>query len=303
MKDLIKRYWDILGGIFSALGICVAVEFEIIYIQLAYSIIILLLVCIGLLRFIKESVEKRRNKRDHNIIDSVIDSQKSIKAIEIINNPGKPGEELGETFILTYREVHRGMEKFKELWSKYKGYLLTLLTTLLAFIEGHYGFINELVGGYLVIGEVEVLPIAFIVISLVVALLSNNFDADEWKVALETIKALRQNKKDNKALNDEVKRIIKENETTLKSVYKTLTTAEKVVVEDEKALADAQKSLDVKTQLYVSKVIPVEEYDKARKTLESANAQLHKDMVEVERLNKEVGKLETKIEELKSKKV
>ena len=301
MKDLIKRYWDIIGGIFSALGICVLVDFDIQPIQLAYSIIILSIVCIGLLRFIKESIEKR--KRVHNIVDSVVDAHKPIKAIEIINNPGKPGKELGKTFILTIKEVSKGMEKFKNFLSRSKGYLLAGLLFILGFIEGNYPLINDLVGGYLVINDIEILPIIFLVGSLVVAGLSNNFDGEEWKIIVETIKAVRESKKNNKALNDELKKIIKDNESILKSAYKELTKAEQKLASAESTLSSAQSSLEVKEQLYISKIIPVSEYNIARDVVTLANEEVHKELKEVERLNKQVGELEIKIEELKSKKV
>lgn len=303
LKNLIKRYWDILGGVFSGVGLSVLVEFKLESIQLAYSIIILVLVSIGILRIFKESLEKRKNKREHNIIDDIVDAQKPMKAIDFANNPTKQGEEIGKTFILTYKEVHSGMEKVKTLWSKYKGLIVSGLTFVLAFIEGHYGIINELCGEYLVFHGIEILPIAFIIISLVVAFLSNTFDKEEWELVLTTIKTFRDKKNDNKALNDELKKIIKENEGVLKGAYKELTTAEHKLATDEATLKNAQNSLDVKTQLYVSKIIPVSEYNTARESLDKANQEVHKDLQEVERLNKQVGELETKLEELKSKKV
>lgn len=303
MKDLFKRYWDIIGGIFSALGICVLVDFQLEPIQLAYSIIILSIVCIGFLRFIKESLEKRKNKRKHNIIDDIVDAQKPIKAINIAQHPEKPGKELGKTFILTYKEVLKGMEKLKKGWQRYKGYALSILTAILSIIESHYGLINGAFGGVLVIHGVEILPLAFLILTLVVALLSNNFDSEEWQLILKTIKEFRENKHDKKALNDEVKKILKEYNSNLKTCKKDVILFEKELKQAETELAEVQKSLEVKEKLYQSGVINVADYQVAKQKLDESNKRVHKVRTELQLAENTIKQIEAKQEKIKNQEV
>ena len=87
--EFLKKYWDIFGGVLTGLTLSLVAHFELNTIQLYTSIIILCLVSIGVLRIIKQKTERKKT-----IIDSVIDHQKPVRAINMAQNPTQDGEEL-----------------------------------------------------------------------------------------------------------------------------------------------------------------------------------------------------------------
>lgn len=129
---LAKTYWDILGGTATGLFLSWLASWEFNEIQVIYSIIILILVCIGLFKVVKNSLDKRL-KRKKIVIDTIVNSQKPMKAIEIANNPTKSGEELGETIIESMKGWRRIMQKIKNLFvwiGKYWQQLLGIVASL-----------------------------------------------------------------------------------------------------------------------------------------------------------------------------
>lgn len=153
MKNLIKRYWDIFGGAFCGLGLSYMVSWKLTEIQLIYSIIILILVCIGLFKVLKTSIDKQLTKRKI-ILDKLVDSQKPMRAIHIANNPTKTGEELAEVLIDTMKGGKKLMEKIKNFfiwiknyWQQILGYIGSLGTYALylyALINDKLGFILKM---------------------------------------------------------------------------------------------------------------------------------------------------------------
>ena len=64
MFEIIKKYWDIFGGIATAIGLSIIAKLQLETVQLYYSIVILALVCIGVFRVLKQAIEKnRKNKK------------------------------------------------------------------------------------------------------------------------------------------------------------------------------------------------------------------------------------------------
>ena len=62
MKDLIKRYWDILGGTITGLFLSIIAKWKLDSIQLIYTEIILILVCIGLFKVLKNGIDNLKKR-------------------------------------------------------------------------------------------------------------------------------------------------------------------------------------------------------------------------------------------------
>ena len=99
MVAFVKKYWDIIGGILAGLGIAAISKFELSVVQVCYSVIIMVIVCIGFLRLIRQSVQKKQDDREPTAIDAVVDSQKPIKAICLAQAPVEEGEKIGKKIL------------------------------------------------------------------------------------------------------------------------------------------------------------------------------------------------------------
>ena len=221
MVRFIKRYWDIIGGVMTGAVITIGAGFELESVQVCYSVIILMIVCIGVFRIVKQEVDKRRhNERPPTIVDMVVDVQKPIKALHIAQEPTQDGEILGKKIIQLWGEVKPAMEKIKTFFSKFKGYLLTGALAILTIVEMCGGFINAACGGVLTINGIEILPLITLACTVVVGLISNGYTPEQ----MEKIKALFS--KSNTIVTDEIKKAIKEKTAQLKGYLKELATQE-----------------------------------------------------------------------------
>lgn len=174
---MLKKYWDIFGGLVIGILMSVFSEFRLDKIQLCYSIIILVLLCIGFFRMIRQAVNDAKER--HTVIDVVIDGQTSVKAVRMALNPTKDGEVLGEMTIKLWEGLKRIMKKIKELLDKFKGIILAIALGALTIVEGYGGYINELCDGVLCVNGIEVLPIVTFVASLVVGIISNTLTKEQ----------------------------------------------------------------------------------------------------------------------------
>ena len=206
------------------IALCVIAHIRLERVQLFYSIIILFLCSIGLFRTIRQAVEA--NKREPNIIDNVVDNQIAIKAVRIAENPTKEGEKIGKIFIDIMEVTKSIMKKLKELFDKYKGYLLTIALAVLSVIEDYGGFINQICGGKFVIGGCEVLPLVTLGAAVVVGILSNGYTKEQH----EKIKALFNKSSTDEMVKAEIKR--------------TITTKTAKLTEEKRELAKMQTELD-----------------------------------------------------------
>ncbi len=229
MKELIKRNWDIISGIVTGLIITVASGFDISIIQVTYSIFILLLVSIGLFRIIKQAIDKnketknkRKKERQHNLIDDMVDTQTAVKAINLANKPTREGEKLGKLLIDIMKRGKKVMKKIKEFFDKFKGFILAIALAALSIIEMCGGYLNTAFGDVLVINDVELLPIITLVLSVVVGCISNGFTKEQR----EKIKALFTKKPTNEIVKAQIKVKLKEDELKLKEFNKVLATQE-----------------------------------------------------------------------------
>lgn len=229
MKELIKRNWDIISGIITGLIITVASGFDISIIQVTYSVFILLLVSIGLFRIIKQAIDKnketknkRKKERQHNLIDDMVDTQTAVKAINLANKPTKEGEKLGRLLIDIMKRGKKVMKKIKEFFDKFKGFILAIALATLSIIEMCGGYLNQAFGDALTVNGVELLPIVTLVLSVVVGCISNGFTKEQR----EKIKALFTKKPTNEIVKAQIKVKLKEDELKLKEFNKVLATQE-----------------------------------------------------------------------------
>lgn len=130
----LRKYWDVFGGVVIGIIYSYIVEWDLIKIQIAYSVIILILVIIGFFRFF---IKNRKSKKD--IIDKALNTQKYSKAIHIAENPFQEGEELGQLMI----ETISGGEKMIKWISKNKGAIIGALIFIYSVLEGCFGFLNQ----------------------------------------------------------------------------------------------------------------------------------------------------------------
>lgn len=251
---LLKKYWDIIGGALTGILLAVVAKFELIIIQLYYSIIILILVSIGVFKIIKQAIENQLKKkprdRKHNIVDDMVDAQKPVKAISLATQPLKEGEKLGKLILITMRGAKRTMKKIKELFDKFKGYLLTIALGILTVIEMCGGYINDLMGDALTINGVEILPIITLACTIVVGLVSNGFTKEQR----EKIKTLLTKPTSNEFVKTELRKQIKENETKLKELNKILIAKETELATLEAQLEGAKNIHEAKQELL--KMVP-----------------------------------------------
>jgi hypothetical protein len=300
---MIKKYWDIIGGILSSVLLAVAVKFELQSILLYNSIIISILVSIGLLRIIKQAVEKGKNrKRKHNIIDDIVDSQKAIKAVSLAEEPTKEGEKLGN-LIINFLEVLKTMfNKIKEFFDKYKGYILTVALGALTFIEAHGGFINELAGGVLVIKGVPVIPVATFGLALVVGILSNGFTKEQKekiKALLAQLKAVKP--ATNKLVVADIKKIVKEDNLKLKALNKTYS-LHKSDLDKLNAERDSKNNtLSAKVELQSLQLATNEDVQFASIRVQEVDNKITEKKQELVAVEEEIAKVKSEISSLKSR--
>jgi hypothetical protein len=242
---LIKKYWDIIGGAVIGLTISYCARFELTQIQLCYSVIILMLVSMGCLKVVKQTIDKHREEKNRNIIDSMIDGQKPVKALHIAQNPLAEGEKTGIILITIWGGIKKIMKDIKEFWDKFKGYMLTVALAILTVIEMCGGFINSLFGDALTIKGVEILPIITLICTAVVGAISNGFTKEQR----EKIKALFSKSTTNEIVKAEVKKSIKENSTTLAESNKLLTIQEHDLANYESELENLKNTHQAKKEM------------------------------------------------------
>lgn len=173
--NVLKKYWDVFSGTTIGLVYSIIVDWNLDKIQLAYSIIILILVIIGFFRFFI----KKKNKTD--IIDKTLNTQKFTKAIHIAENPCQEGEELGE---LVEETINGGKKMFKWI-SKNKGALISVLLIILSILEGIFNFIYQYLPFEI---GFNVISIAFTLVGGIVAVLTSGFGSVKFKELIAQVK-------------------------------------------------------------------------------------------------------------------
>lgn len=236
MWRFIKRYWDLIGGAAVGAVLCIIAHIRLETVQLYYSIIILFLCSIGLFKTLKQAMEKQRNERKHNIVDTVVDNQIALKAVSLADAPTKEGEKIGKIFINLMEVIKSTMNKFKQFFDKFKGYMLTIALAILSAVEMCGGYINQLCGGVLTIKGIAVLPVVTLGCTVVVGLLSNGYTKEQR----EKIKALFSKSSTNELVQAEIKKQIKDKKAKLTEFTKILNTkkTELANLQSEKEIAE-----------------------------------------------------------------
>lgn len=250
MLDLIKKYWDIIGGTAAGVGLAFLAKFQLEKVQLYYSIIILILVSIGVFRILGQAIEKQREKkaksRKHNLIDTMVDGQKSIKAISLASEPTKEGEKIGKLFMELWEVSKNIMKKIKTFFDKYKGYLLTIVLGLLTLVENYGGYINTLCGDKLVIGGVEILPTVTLVATIIVGIISNGFTKEQ----AEKINALFSKSTTSEMIKEEIKNTLKSKSEQLKQFNKIYSTKKNELANLNSELETLNNTLQAKWEMH-----------------------------------------------------
>ena len=291
---LLKKYWDIFGGVTMGIGMSVLARFQLQNIQLCYSIIILILVSIGVLRIVKQSLDKSRRKRK-TLIDQMVDVQKPIKAISIAQNPTKDGEVLGQEIVKTLGGVKGIMKNFfnkvKVFFDKFKGIMLSLALMVLTLVEDYGGYINKLCGGELVLGGYEIIPIVTLVASVVVGIISNGWTKEQK----EKIKALFSKSSTDEIVLAEIKKTLKEHEAKVKEFNKVLAGKQTELDNLSTELEAKKNTLSAKREMSVMTPRLATAED-----VQLAEHAVNETMQKIEVKKKEIAELESTIENLTS---
>ena len=300
MLDFIKKYWDLIAGVLTALVISCIAKFKLEKIQLCYSIIILMLGCIGICRVVRQEVVKRNNKKErkHNVIDSMVDGQKPIKAISLAQSPTKEGEKVGKIIIIFWGGLKKTMKKFKQFCEQFKGYMLAIALTILTVVEMFGGFINSLCGGVFAIKGVPVLPTVTLVAAIVVAALSNGFTKEQNT----KIKALFSKSTTAELVFEEIKKTIKEKTAQLKQFNQALTTQTTALENLESELETLNNTLQAKKEManMTPQLATAEDVQLAANAVVDCQAKIETKKAEIEKTNATIANLTKTIEALKS---
>lgn len=298
MVAFVKKYWDIIGGIVAGIAIASAARFELGIVQLCYSVIILIIVCIGILRLIKQETSKKQDERKHNAIDSVIDGQKPIRAISLAQSPTEEGEKIGKKILFLWGGLKPMMEKFKTFFSKFKGYMLTIALAILSVVEMCGGFINAAFGGTFTIKGIAVLPVVTLVCAITVGAISNGYTKEQK----EKIKALFSKSNTNELVLAEIKKTIKEKSAQLNEFNKAKTTQEHELANFNSELETLKNTLQAKKEMYamVPQLATEEDVQLAANEVVNCQAKIENKKTEIAKTEETVNKLTTTINALRN---
>lgn len=302
MWDLVEKYWDLIIGFIVGLGLSVMAHSNSETVRMLYSVIILVLACMGLFRFIRQSIDKRRAKhranREHNLLDGMVDNLITVKAISLAQEPTKVGENAGKLFIKILEVKKDIMKGLKQFFDKYKGYLLTIVLGVLTVVEHYGGYINEICKGSLTVKGVEVLPIVTLVCTILVGILSNGYTKEQK----EKIKALFSRSSTNELVHAEIKKKLKENSNKLSQFNKILSTKETELENLKSELEGLENSYNAKGEMYTMtpQLATEEDVKLALNAVMDCRVKIDNKTAEIEEYKATVSNLATTISALKS---
>ena len=299
MWDLVKRYWDIICGSVIGLALCVIAHFESEVMRLFYSCVILMLACIGICRIIRQAFERGAKKvRKHSIIDCIVDKQIAVMMTNIAQEPTKEGEKTGKFLKELWEVIKSIMKKFKELFSRYKGYLLTVLLGVLTAIESIGGYVNQLCGGVLVIKGVEVFPLATLIITVIVGILSNGYSKEQ----MEKIKALFSKSSTAELVKAEIKKQLADKKTKHTQFVKLQDTKEAELANLHSELESLKNTHSAKKEMYnmTPQLATEEDILLAANAVRDCENKITAKEAELEEVKTTISNLETTINALKS---
>ena len=247
---ILKAYWDLIVGILLAIVIATISMFDIVIIQLCYSVIILMLVSIGLFRLIKKEIDKRRNniKHKYDVIDKILNSQVSIKAIELSNHPTKLGEDLGHFSIDIFRKGRKTMKSIKTFLYRFRGYIVSICFLALGLVETFSNYLL-LIFGNITINGVNVIAVILFLCSLLISMFSNKLTKSQKALLKQFKNDGSSTSDDNKLLQEEITKAYGELSFKLKELRKTLSKKEKEYEEVNKQFETTASSYKAKQSL------------------------------------------------------
>lgn len=295
-----KQYWDIIGGVVTGLALAILADFELHIVQLCYSVIILIIVCIGILRLVKQEIDKKvHSERKPNAIDTVLDGQKPIKAICLAQHPDTEGEKIGRKILFLWKGLKTIMQKLKTFFDKFKGYILTGALTVLSITEMCGGFIDSLCGGMFTINGIPVLPIVSGVAAAVVGGISNGFTTEQK----EKIKALFSKSNADEIVQSYVKKAYKDNMAQLTQFNKALNTQEHELANLESELETLNNTLFAKKEMcaMTPQLATEEEVTLADNAVRECRGRISAKKCDIAKTKESIEKLDKMIADLKTK--
>lgn len=302
MINLIKKYWDIISGTTAGVGLAFLAKFKLERVQLYYSIIILVLVSIGVFRIIKQAVdsqrEKKANKRKHSLVDSIVDGQKSIKAISLAQEPTKEGERVGKLFMELWEVNKSIMKKLKTLFDKYKGYILTIALGLLTAIEDYGGYINAMCGGAFVFRGYEVIPVITLAATVVVGIISNGFTKEQC----EKIKALFSKSTSDEMVLSMIKKTYKDNSQKLAQCNKSYSIKEAELENLNSELESLNNTLQAKKKMnaMIPQLATADEVNAAKNAVLQCETKIKSKQTEIAEVKEQIESLTATVGALRS---
>lgn len=307
MWKIIKEYWDLLLGVSMSILLTLMANFKLEQIQLYYSIIIMMLVTIGIFKIIKQSIDKKKEKRKKTAIDVIVDGTKPVKALNLAQNPINEGEKIGKILIKLGEEFKKIMQKFKKimkklkvLFGKYKGYILSIILCIVTLVEDYKPIINNNVfGGKLSLWDYEVIPVVTLVAAVFVGIISNGYTKEQKKA----IKGLFATTKPNELVINEIKKAIKENEKLLKQQTTLLSTKLKELSKKQAAYKTANDTVTAKKEM--TKLSPQlatnDDVQNAINNAVNCEAAVNEKKNEIKNVKSEISKINANIDYLKNK--
>lgn len=298
MKDLIKRYWDILGGTITGLFLSIIAKWKLDSIQLIYTEIILILVCIGLFKVLKNGIDNFTKGRKKIVVDKLVENQKPMKAITLANEPTKTGEELGEVLIDTMKGGKKIMEKLKKLfvwigkyWQQLLGigsaigeyalYVYALVCDKLNFILQYLPQNNA----WQICGKVGIGIIVLLVVALQIRNMCKWVGVGSVEKANEYLTSKKEEVKEklSPTARENIKKVIKEYKSKQKEVVKK--------VNDIKSqISEFTKKIDSTKELLQLGLGDNSQYHELVSKRDSLNAELTQFVNENDRLTQEIAK-------------
>lgn len=234
MKDLIKRYWDIFGGVITSLFISLITRWKLDSIQLISSEIVLTLLCMGLFKVIKLRIDEK-NLRKKLALDKVVDNQRPIRAIKLAENPTKTGEELAKVLIDTMKGGKKLMKKIKNLFvwiRKYWQQLLGFISVVGEYALYVYAIVNDKLGfilnhlpegaGWQIAGKIGIGVLVTLVVVLQIRNMAKWCGVGTIEQATKYIESKKEQAKEKLSPNakENIKKALKEYKAKLKEVVK-----------------------------------------------------------------------------------
>lgn len=260
MKDLIKRYWDILGGTITGLFLSIIAQWKLDSIQLIYTEIILILVCIGLFKVLKNGIDNFTKGRKKIVVDKLVENQKPMKAITLANEPTKTGEELGEVLIDTMKGGKKLMKKIKDVFvwiRKYWQQLLGIVSAIgeyalyvYALVCDKLNFILQYLpqnNAWQICGKVGIGIIVLLVVALQIRNMCKWVGVGSVEKANEYLASKKEEVKSklSASAKENVKKVVKDYQSQLKKVEKTISSLETQIKETDSSISSTKELLQL----------------------------------------------------------